>query len=218
MPNYSNSVIYKIVCNNKSIHDMYIGSTCSFISRKAQHKTCCNNPTSKKYNRKIYKCIRGLGGWDAWSMIPILQYPCESKMALHIKEREIMESYNATLNCNSPYNTETEAIEKHKISNKKWIQNNPEKRKISIKKWNDANPDYMKKYAKDNAESIKQLKKDWVKNNPEKYKISKKKWRDTKGKCIVTCECGHKVTRSYLSTHMKSTKHFTMMESIVNQI
>ena len=195
MPNYSNSVIYKIVCNDKSVHDMYIGSTCSFISRKGQHKSACNNANSKIYNRKVYKCIRGLGGWDAWSMLPILQYPCESKMALCIKEREIMENHNATLNSLSAYNTEEETIEKLKISKKKWDNANAGKIKISNKKWNDANPDYMKKYNEDNAKKIK-------KRKSEK----------------ITCECGCEVTRSSIARHRKSTKHFTLMESVVNQI
>ena len=169
MPNYSNSVIYKIVCNNKSIHDMYIGSTCSFISRKAQHKTCCNNANSTNHNLKVYKCIRGLGGWDAWSMIPILQYPCESKMALHIKEREVMESYNATLNSQSAYISDEERAEKQKIFKKKW----------------------------DDANSVK-----IKKNRSEK----------------ITCECGSKVGRNVIARHRKTTKHFKLMEAVVNQI
>ena len=176
MPNYENSVIYKIVCNNKSIHDMYIGSTCSFISRKAQHKNCCNNANGKNHNLKVYKCIRVLGGWSNWSMIPILQYPCESKMALHIKEREIMESYNATLNNNRAFTTDEEKTQLKKL-------------------WIDTNPDYMKKYAKDNAEKIK------------KYKSEK-----------ITCECGTKVSRTVIARHRKSTKHFKLMEAVVNQI
>jgi len=184
MPNYSNSVIYKIVCNNKSIHDMYIGSTCSFISRKAQHKTCCNNPTDKKYNRKVYKCIRALGGWDAWSMIPILQYPCESKMALHIKEREIMENHNATLNCISAYNTKEEV------------------RQINI--------DKCRQYKIDNPEKLKALYKQYRINNAEKIK----KFASEK----ITCECGSEVSRAVIARHRKSTKHFKLMEAVVNQI
>ena len=180
MPNYSNSVIYKIVCNDKSVHDMYIGSTCSFISRKAQHKSACNNANGRKYNRKVYKCIRGLGGWDAWSMIPIIQYPCESKMALHIKEREVMENHNATLNSQCAYTTEDEYIEKKKISNKKW---------------NETNPDYMKKYRINNAEKIK--------------KFTSEK---------IPCECGCKIRRFGINRHRKSTKHFKLMEAVVNQI
>ena len=191
MPNYSNSVIYKIVCNNKSIHDIYVGSTCSFISRKAQHKSACNNANGKVYNLKVYKCIRGLGGWSNWSMIPIMQFPCESKMALQIKEREVMENHNATLNCNSAYNTEEETIEK---------------KKISKKQWDHSNPDYMKKYAKDNAEHMKQLKKAWVAANRDKINMQ------------VICECGSKVSRNGISKHRRTTKHFTLMESVVNQI
>ena len=75
-------------------------------------------------------------------------------MALHIKEREIMENHNATLNSLCAYTTEEENIEK---------------------------------------------------NN--KHKSEK-----------IICECGSKVCRSVISRHIKSTKHFKLMESVVNQI
>jgi len=167
--NYQNSVVYKIVCNNASIHDMYIGSTSNFTQRKYAHKTCCNNPNSKNHNFKVYKCIRALGGWSNWNMIPIMQYPCESKMTLQIKEREVMESYNATLNCNSAYTTQEEAIAKIKISKKQWYHANTEKIK--------------------------------------KHKSEK-----------ITCECGSKVIRTCIARHRKTTKHFKLMEAVVNQI
>ena len=178
--NYQNSVVYKIVCNNASIHDMYIGSTSNFTQRKYAHKNTCNNPNRKSHNLKVYKCIRALGGWDAWSMIPILEYPCKSKMALQIKEREVMESYNATLNCNSAYTTQEETIAK---------------KKILKKKWDDANPNYMKKYRIDNSGKLK--------------KFASEK---------IICECGSKIRRGDIAQHRKTTKHFKLMEAVVNQI
>ena len=35
---YSNTIIYKIYCNDSSVTDIYIGHTTNFIKRKYQHK------------------------------------------------------------------------------------------------------------------------------------------------------------------------------------
>ena len=40
---YSKTIIYKIVCNDLNITDLYIGHTTNFIKRKATHKSNCNN-------------------------------------------------------------------------------------------------------------------------------------------------------------------------------
>ena len=66
---YSKSLIYKIVCKDTNIKNVYIGSTRSFKHRKSQHKHCCNNETDKQYNKNLYKFIRHNGGWYYWSMI-----------------------------------------------------------------------------------------------------------------------------------------------------
>ena len=172
--NYQNSVVYKIVCNDASIHDMYIGSTSNFTKRKYAHKNNCNNPNGVNHNLKVYTCIRGLGGWSNWSMIPILQYPCESKMALNIKEREIMESHNATLNNNRAFTTDEEKLQQRLETNKLWLENNPL---------------YQKNYR--------------IKKKLNNYK----------------CECGcYLASKGILNRHRKTTKHFTLMESVVNQI
>ena len=55
---YSKSVIYKICCRDKSITDVYIGSTTNFIKRKTLHKYNCTNEKSKGYNRYVYGFIR----------------------------------------------------------------------------------------------------------------------------------------------------------------
>ena len=43
---YSNAIIYKIVCNNLNITDVYVGHTTQFTKRKNIHKCRCNNDTS----------------------------------------------------------------------------------------------------------------------------------------------------------------------------
>ena len=37
--NYSNTIIYKIVCNDLNIKDLYRGSTTDFHNRKSNHKS-----------------------------------------------------------------------------------------------------------------------------------------------------------------------------------
>ena len=41
--NYDNTCFYKIVCKNLDIHDIYVGHTTDFTTRKTAHKTASNN-------------------------------------------------------------------------------------------------------------------------------------------------------------------------------
>ena len=61
-------IYYKIACKDSSITDAYIGRTTSFINRELSHKTSCNDPKDRCHNLKVYKYIRGNGGWDNWKM------------------------------------------------------------------------------------------------------------------------------------------------------
>ena len=54
---YSKSIIYKIVCDDISITDCYVGSTTQFSMRKSKHKQCCKDDTN---NQHIYQCIRAM--------------------------------------------------------------------------------------------------------------------------------------------------------------
>jgi predicted GIY-YIG superfamily endonuclease len=56
--NYQNTVIYKIVCNDLNIKDLYVGHTTDFTKRKCCHKTRCGNINGKHYNYKVYDYIR----------------------------------------------------------------------------------------------------------------------------------------------------------------
>ena len=40
---YSNTIIYKIVCKDQNIKDIYVGHTTNFVQRKHAHKQNCNN-------------------------------------------------------------------------------------------------------------------------------------------------------------------------------
>ena len=101
--NYQNTIIYKIVCNDLTVKDLYIGCTTDFKRRKSEHKNWCNAPL-----KGLYECIYNNGGWSNWSMIEIEKYPCNDGNEARKKERYWVEELKATLNNNKPILTTTE--------------------------------------------------------------------------------------------------------------
>ena len=76
MPNYSKTLIYKLICNDDDVDYLYVGSTTDWATRKATHKTCCTNENSIQYNKNKYVEIRANGGWNNFSMVQIEHFPC----------------------------------------------------------------------------------------------------------------------------------------------
>jgi hypothetical protein len=128
---YSKTVIYKIVCNDLTVNDVYVGSTTDFTRRKSEHKHHCNNPISKKYNFNVYQSIRSNGGWENWSMILIENFPCENGNESLARERSWVDELGANLNKQVPskynklgkvqYNKEYYCDKKVEISARKKI-------------------------------------------------------------------------------------------------
>ena len=112
--NYSNTIIYKLVCNDINITDIYVGHTTDFIRRKANHKCSCNNENNKKYNYYVYQFIRNNGGFENWSMIEIEKYSCNDAHEATARERHWLETLGATLNILIPARTEQEWKETNK--------------------------------------------------------------------------------------------------------
>jgi len=104
---YSNTIIYKIYCNDNSISDVYVGHTTNFNVRKYQHKNACKD---LKQNYKIYKTIRENGGWDNWNMVEIANYNCKNSTEARIKEQQHYEELKPSLNCCPPYATKTQYV------------------------------------------------------------------------------------------------------------
>ena len=96
--NYATTMIYKIVSNDLSIFDSYVGYTTDFNSRKKSHKYSCITEKARGYDYKLYKFIRENGGWDSFSMILIEKYPCNDALEATARERYWYESLNAQLN------------------------------------------------------------------------------------------------------------------------
>jgi hypothetical protein len=122
---YTKTIIYKIVCNDLNITDVYVGHTTNFINRKAKHKSDCNNPNSKSYNFKIYNSIRNNGGFENWSMIEIEKFQdCNDINEASAKERYYYELLNAKLNSNCPGRNNKEYKKEYYQDNKDNIQKN----------------------------------------------------------------------------------------------
>jgi len=131
---YSKIVIYKIVCNDLNITDVYVGSTTDFTKRKSSHKSYCNNENCKSYNLKIYKMIRDNGGWDNWTMLEIEKYSCNDGNESRLRERYHLELLNAKLNCQLPSRPKKE-------QNKEWYEKNKDKEQLRIKEYYKQNKD-----------------------------------------------------------------------------
>jgi hypothetical protein len=100
---YSNTIIYKIYCNDENIKELYVGHTTNFVQRKYAHKQSSININMRENNTKLYKTIRENGGWDNWSMEIVNFFNCENQQQAKMKEQEYFISLNATLNSVEPF-------------------------------------------------------------------------------------------------------------------
>lgn len=194
---YTNNVIYKIQHNDID-ELLYVGSTTDFTSRKAQHKS-----SSKHSNGRVYKMIRDNGGWECFSMVVLEEYPCEKKTQACKREDEIMRELKANMNTRKAY-TGIVAVNRNDYY-KQWFENNPEYRRQWCEDHADQIKTYLKQYYTDHSNEHKQRMKEWREANPDYFK----QWRAKAGK--VTCECGCVVSKTNLSTHKNSKKHFSKL-------
>jgi hypothetical protein len=125
---YSKTQMYKLVPKDLALDLIYIGHTTNFRCRKNQHKGYCNNPLRKNYNCKVYVMIRENGGWEAWEMILIEDFPCKNGIESAKRERYWYEFYKANLNMNVPVQNKVEWDKKNKDHickyNKKYVEEN----------------------------------------------------------------------------------------------
>jgi hypothetical protein len=105
---YSKTIIYKLVCNDVEVTELYVGSTTNFRNRKNGHKSKCHNSNSSEHYFKVYQFIRNNGGFKNWSMIVIEKYPCDDKLEGKQRKRYFIEKLHATLNKQIPSRTKTQ--------------------------------------------------------------------------------------------------------------
>jgi len=157
---YSKNIIYKIVCNDLTVKDCYVGHTTEFTKRKRTHKCYTINEGKRDSNYKVYQIIRANGGWENWSMIEIEKYPCIDSNEAGARERYWFEELNAQLNSNIPNRSKKEHSKQYSIENKDKIT------------------EYRKIYKQTNKELIREKDKAYRETHPEQEKQRKQKYRE----------------------------------------
>lgn len=195
---YSKTIMYKLVCNDLNITDVYVGHTTDLKSRKYAHCRSVNEVKSNAYNSKKATFIRKHGGWENWSMIMIEPYPCSNKQEALSRERYWYETLNAKLNSIYPSRGRKEFYD----SNKEVYKEN------------------FKAYYNDNKEMFKEKSKTYYTNNKEilleqKKEYSKKNFESLFLKRAIKyeCECGSSVRQYDKCRHFKSLKHCQFIEN-----
>jgi len=158
-------IIYKIICNDETIKDCYVGSTSNFKVRKWSHAKNCNGNI---VNYKVYQSIRENGGWDNWTMIPIAEYKQISLVESKIKEEEYRINLEAKLNSKAAYRSEEETRQLEHAQNKKYYEANKEQFS-----------QHKKQFYQENKEKLKERSRIWRENNPEKAKEVNRKYNQS---------------------------------------
>jgi len=201
---YSKLVVYKIVCKDLRVTDIYVGSTTNFDQRNKGHKFNCNNINSKKYFFHLYQTIRNFGNWDNWTMVIVERCPCENSYDSRKIERFYYEQLNANLNTNRPLLTEDDRKNDNKIrrESEKYIE--------SKKVWD-------RKYRNNHTVEIKEHKKQYYAENidtiREDRKLYYEKNKDKLNEAII-CSCGVTITRNSYVRHLKTFKHISKSKSL----
>jgi hypothetical protein len=229
---YQNGKIYKLVSDKTD--DIYIGSTCSSLTKRlTSHKAPSNGTISKQLFTDDAKV----------EIILIESYPCKSKDELRARERY----YQTTMDCINKNKTSCVKIdfsegkkewmkeyrkenkEHIKEQNKNYEEENKDKIKERHKKYREENKDIISEKAKEYNENHKQEAKEYRDNHKDKikeynnnyYEEQKDKIKEKtknyrlnnldiikqKQKIKHNCDCGGKYTNSGKSEHIKTTRH-----------
>ena len=150
--NYQNTIIYKIICKDMNIKDVYVGHTTNFIQRKNSHKQDSNSNT---YSTKIYDTINKNGGWKNWDMIEIEKYPCKDGNEAKARERYWFEQLNSSLNASLTIIFEDEVQDKIKEKSRKYRERHGHKVEYRLNK-----SENQRIYRELNREKINQRKRE----------------------------------------------------------
>lgn len=162
--------IYKIICCDTCVNDIYIGSSVSAYIRYQGHRKSFKNNVSNK----LYDCIREHGGIENWKY-EIVERDVEQSQQ-RIREQYWIDMLNPTLNERRAFTDKetakeirkkSEETKKDEIAQKKrewrqneevkerereqakiWRENNREKHRELTKEWRENNKAHLAEYAK----------------------------------------------------------------------
>ena len=205
MPNYSKTIIYKLI-NYDHPDLVYVGSTTDFTKRKAQHKRLTNSDNQSK----VYQNIRENGGWQCWHMIKICDFPCSTATDARQEEDRQMMELKANLNSRKAYTSD----EERRNQQKQYRETNRDQLNEKQKQYRETNKEKIKQYYDTNKEKIKEYKQQYQITNKERLNDISKQYYESNKEQInikrsekIKCECGCFLSKSNISTHKKTVKH-----------
>ena len=161
MPDYNKGKIYKICSNNPEIKEVYYGSTIRTLSqRMTGHRAHYKKWINEKYSFSPCSICHFFKqyGIEQFHIELVLNYPCENKEELLMKENEYIREYDCV----------------NKISSYQSVEERKEYKHITDKKWRQANKEHKakkdKEYAEANKEKIAEYQKKWKEANKEKMR------------------------------------------------
>jgi len=192
---YSKTIIYKIVCNDLSIKDCYVGHTTDMTKRKWNHKTRCHNEKDKNRHLKIYQIIRENGGWDNWNMVLVEKFPCKDQYEACKRERELYEELDAKMNMVIPYRTQEDRKEYDKL----YYQERKEEIKENSKQYHQEHKEKINEHKKQYYQEHKENKKQYYQDHKEQIKEKLKE--------KIECEyCAKLLSKCSMYRHIKICK------------
>ena len=222
--NYDETHFYRIVCRDLKVKDCYVGHTTDFYSRKCRHKSNCNNTNQEHYKLYVYEFIRENGGWENWDMILIKTEKCNNELEARARERYYIEMFKSSLNSmKRPYTSaeekrqasldyynehREEILENHRI----YYQENREERIAYKHNYYDRERDNILERKREKR--LENLEEERRKDREQYYKHKDKQLARDKEK--VECECGAIISRGYIASHKKTSKHQQYLQSQTN--
>jgi len=195
MPDYSKSVIYKLYDNTNG--DTYYGSTCNKLRyRIRQHKYYASKRPCKSKSIILN---------DEWSYCVVEEFPCETKLQLHTRERWWIEN-NKCVNKVIPAQTKEEL----KIYHKNYREEHFEEIKIREKQYREEHKEQISKKKKIYEQEHQEELKIYRKEHKEDKKIYMKLYQQQK----YVCECGAELTLCNKPRHIKTAKHIKLMSCL----
>ena len=197
--------VYKLY--NSNYPEFYIGSTTNFKRRKKDHKSACNNESTKEYNERKYKYIREHGGFDSWKFKILEQGEYEDKKSMEKRERYFIEILNSTLNTIIPGRTDLEYRESHREEanerTKKYYKENFPKVQEYKKKYQQKHKKKLNAYGRANYQENKGNRRE----HSKKYREDNKEKLDVWQKTEVICEfCKDVSSNRNIRRHQKTQK------------
>jgi hypothetical protein len=176
---YKNGKIYRLV--NNVDDEFYVGSTCTTLTKRlSSHKAKIKKPN----NQQVYKHLNNIG-WEHVSIVLVEEYPCDNKMELERREREVIETLKPSLNKNIPTRTIQEWYVENadKVCEKvtKYRAQNADKVRERKAKYRANNADKVRekraKYNAENADKVRERKARYYAENADKVRESVAKYR-----------------------------------------